>query len=593
MSHEKQLTHPSVSKTCTLICISVMALLTLVPTQSKAQTRPDSRNANGSVTRNLVDTPIGRSRTPMQVLNGDAKLVGRYAPTAKLRLALGLTPPKMAEEETFLKTLQDPKSPNFHKYLTPEQWNARFAPSKEDEQAVADWATAQGLTITKRYPNRLIVDVEATSETIEKAFGVTMNSYQIGSNTEFSNDRDPVIPSQLANVLHSVGGLNSIQRVHAEHEGNIQAISKNYAEGDVVSPLAGAHKDGNKDAFDAAMKISEAKHDPMAKTLKALAQGGSIGSSSSKGSTGVTPDVTSGFIDPTDIYSSYGYDFNALQQQGHCCNPTGAASSTPTTSIAIATAGAFQGSDIAGFQSRYTYLAYYYQPIYIDGTPACCNDETTLDTEWSIATSNNFGSYQNTSEVFVYEGANTLLSTFTDVYNVILSRNETRVFSTSWGCQEFNCTDSGTMDTDHAIFNQMIGQGWTLMAATGDQGSAAGCGNAEAVQYPSSDPDILAVGGTTLSLYSDGSLYSETGWQGSTFSGACASNNGGSTGGCSGKYAAPGYQTNPFCGSSGRSVPDLSLNAGAGQNTYYNGGWVGYGGTSIASPMVAGLLCPG
>ena len=146
------------------------------------------------------------------------------------------------------------------------------------------------------------------------------------------------------------------------------------------------------------------------------------------------------------------------------------------------------------------------------------------------------------------------------------------------------------MSTDHAIFNSMIGQGWTLMAATGDQGAAAGCGDANAIQYPSSDPDIVAVGGTTLSLYSDGSLYSETGWQGSTFSGACSSNNGGSTGGCSGEFAAPGYQTNPFCGSGSRSVPDISLNAGAGQNTYYNGAWYGFGGTSIASPMVAGFF---
>ena len=546
--------------------------------QLPAWAQADLRLPSGSATDhapavvNVKDTALAHAMTPQEVTNGTATLVGRYLPDAKLRVVLGLNPPNMAAEERFLQQLQDKKSPNFHKYLTPEQWNAHFAPTVQQEQAVADWATANGLTITKRYPNRLIVDVEGTSATIEKAFGVQINSYQVGAVTEFSNDRDPVIPANLAGILASVGGLNSIQRAHAPHEGNTREKSVDYSAGPVSTLGESDHRDGNKAAYEAAVKAAAKK------------------AKSSSAKKNLPPPITDGFIDQGDIYSSYGYDFNALQAQGHCCNPFGnAGSSPPQTSIAIATAYAFQGSDITGFQSRYNYLAYFYQPIYIDGTPACCNDETTLDTEWAIATANSFGAYQDTSEVFVYEGANNLLSTFTDVYNTILSRNETRVMTTSWGCQELSCTSSSTMDTDHAIFDSMIGQGWTLMAATGDQGAAAGCGDANAIQYPSSDPDVVAVGGTTLSLYSDGTFFSETGWQGGTSAGSCSSNNGGSTGGCSAKFAAPSWQTSPFCGSGSRSVPDISLNAGAGQNVYFNGAWTAFGGTSISSPMVAGF----
>jgi len=64
----------------------------------------------------------------------------------------------------------------------------------------------------------------------------------------------------------------------------------------------------------------------------------------------------------------------------------------------------------------------------------------------------------------------------------------------------------------------------------------------------------------------------------------------GSGGGCSVKFAAPSWQTSPFCGSGSRSVPDISLNAGAGQNVYFNGGWTAFGGTSIASPQIAGFM---
>ncbi len=561
-----------------LLCTSMLAWGQL-PKISKTggQSSPPSPAATGPEhtqgVANLGDTVPTRSATPKEVKNGTASLIGRYKPDDKLRVVLGLTPPNMAAEQRFLQQLQDKKSPNFHKYLTSKQWNDRFAPTVEQEQAVVDWATSSGLTITQRYPNRLLVDVEGTSATIEKAFGVEMNSYQVGANVEFSNDRDPVIPANLAAILGSVGGLNSIQRAHSAHEGNLREKSVDYSPGPVSALGAAQHRDGNKAAYDAAVKAS-------AKKAK----------SSGIDKDGLTP-ITSGYIDPTDIYSSYGYDYAALQAQGHCCNPLhNAGGSPPTTSIAIATAGEFADTDVQGFQARYSYLAYSYDRVWIDGTPSCCNDETTLDLEWSIATANSFGSYQDTAHVRVYAGANSLLSTFTDIFNQMLTDGNARVMTTSWGCGEIDCASSSTMDTDHAIFDSMIGQGWTLMAASDDQGAAADCGNANRVSYPASDPDVIAVGGTSLAFNSDGTFNSETGWQGGTYAGACSSNNGGSGGGCSVKFAAPSWQTNPFCGSTGRSVPDISLNAGYGQNTFYNGGWSGFGGTSIASPMVAGFI---
>jgi hypothetical protein len=98
---------------------------------------------------------------PRAVQEGTARAVGPYDRKQMLRLAFGLQPPHMAEEEQFLQDLRTPGSPQFMHFLTADQWNARFAPSVEDEQAVADWAKQQGLTITQRYANRLLVDAEA------------------------------------------------------------------------------------------------------------------------------------------------------------------------------------------------------------------------------------------------------------------------------------------------------------------------------------------------------------------------------------------------------------------------------------------------
>lgn len=141
-----------------------------------------------------VKTNTYSVNTPKQVELGTAKLIQPYEPTSKLRLAINIKAPKMAEEEKFLKELQDRNSPNFKKYLTPDQWNARFAPAAADEQAVVDWVNSHGLTVTARYPNRLMVDAEGTVDAIQKAFDIKINRYDVNGEVEFSNDRDPVIP---------------------------------------------------------------------------------------------------------------------------------------------------------------------------------------------------------------------------------------------------------------------------------------------------------------------------------------------------------------------------------------------------------------
>ena len=73
--------------------------------------------------------------------------------------------------------------------------------SAADEQAVVDWATSQGLTVTARYPNRLMVNVEGTVDTIQKAFNVKINRYEVNGEIEFSNDRDPQIPGNLVGII--------------------------------------------------------------------------------------------------------------------------------------------------------------------------------------------------------------------------------------------------------------------------------------------------------------------------------------------------------------------------------------------------------
>jgi subtilase family serine protease len=276
----------------------------------------------------------------------------------------------------------------------------------------------------------------------------------------------------------------------------------------------------------------------------------------------LNPNITNGNLDPVNIFSSQGYDYQALYNLGHCCNPLNlAGGSPPSSSIAIATFGGFDPADIKGFTDQYN-LAYYWVSIGINGTPACpagqaapCpNAETTLDMEWAIATANSFGSGYQTAKVFVYiSGANTTAGQLS-MYNKMLTDGNAKVFSTSWGCAElWSCASVDTTPVD-AVFKEMVGQGWTLIAASGDGGAADDCRpqhhpahHQPAVAHLGRFPrqrSIRAVDGRhfTAAKMPWATLFPNPGWQGGTAAGSCAANNGGSGGGVSRYFDVPKYQ---------------------------------------------------
>jgi len=549
-------------KSCALAALVALLISSFAPKPAISQ-----------VSATLANGP--NIQTPLAVRTGQAVLTQHYDPAKMLRLTIALTPQHPAEQRQLIQALHDKKSPLFHQFLKPEQWDARFAPTVQDEQAVVDWATSVGFTINNRYPDRLLVDVQAPAGVIETALGVKINQYRIGTTTYFSNDRDPSVPDGLKNTVQAILGLDSFLQLRPFH----------------VSSLGKSHVDVPRPDFvpGPSLAVGQAQH--------ANGNRQSLAAARAQHKSGASPDITDGNFDPTDIYSSEAYDWNALQNLGHCCNPDGnPKTSPPEATIAIASFGDLDYSDVAAFQSRYDYLAYNINKRFIDGGYTCNNTfgyddnclEVTLDTEYSIAMSNSFGSYADTAMVWVYEGAN--FGDIYDVYNQMATDNFGRVSSTSWGCEEFACFSGAGMNTIDGIFAKLVSQGWTLIAASGDQGASAGCGDATAVQFPSSDPNMVAAGGTLLSL-STGPLYlSEVGWTGGTFSGACELNDGGSTGGVSGWFGAPSYQQD--FGFNGRAVPDIALNAASFQNMYFaqGGGWLGVGGTSIVAPELAGFF---
>jgi subtilase family serine protease len=138
--------------------------------------------------------------------------VERLAPERRMKLAIGLPLRNQGGLNTLLQQLNDPASPNYHHWLTPEQFTEGFGPSVEDYQAVVAFAKANGLTVTGTHPNRMVLNVEGSVAAIEKTLHVNMHVYQHPreARTFYAPDAEPSL--DLAVPVLGISGLNDYWR---------------------------------------------------------------------------------------------------------------------------------------------------------------------------------------------------------------------------------------------------------------------------------------------------------------------------------------------------------------------------------------------
>lgn len=457
---------------------------------------------------------------------------------------LALTQRHQAALASFISSVSNPASANYHHFLTPSEYAARFGATSASVSAVEHYFSAYGFHIGALSKGRNILHVTGTTSEIARAFDASVETLRVsngGLDAHFTSDA--TLPKALAHDVTAVAGLDSV----APESTSLESVH------------------------------ASAPHVALPQTCPAA------GSSS-----GTTPNSVGGYT---------------VQQQAELygfSNAWAAGDTGVGQTIGVYELATYDASDVATYFSCYG-LSPMVTSINVDGGPTASDnadnapDEATLDVEETAALAPGVG-------IEVYQGTNNN-SGPTDTYSMMASNDTATIITTSWGICEAQ-TD-GAAQAEQTIFQEMAAQGQTVVAAAGDDGSSdcedtSDPTSAAAVDDPASQPYVTGVGGLDVS---DTNPLSETVWNDNCTQSDCGAGGGGQ----SSLWSRPSWQLaagiDPETETM-RMVPDLAVmgDPATGFIQYYtgtgsgfcrhscSGGWGGIGGTSIGAPLVSDLI---
>jgi hypothetical protein len=565
--------------------VSVVAVISMVAqTSGRANRIVPQTGAQATVTMAGSVHPLTRRATDLGAVNPALRM-------ESLTLNTSVGAAEQAELDALLAAQQDAGSGEYHRWLTQEEYGARFGLTEADLGEVTGWLAAEGLTVKGVSRSRNAIYFSGRAAQVELAFGTELHRYQLRGETHFANATQLRVPAAMAGVMLQVGGLNDFRlkpRNHRRHvaeytAGTSQGIMNFLTPGDWatiydVTPIYGAGYTGTG-AYVGVVGQTYAPESDISNFRSAAGLG--------------PAKLIYACIDPV---------------AAHC-----------TGTAAISTVGDLNEADLdiewAGGIAYDATVEYVYAP-YSDVTGSAIDPVTEQ-----------------------YYGVFDALQRAVEDITVAATGRVLPVLSMSYSdCEESFGGYPAYVQWVTSVGEQANAQGQTIVVASGDTGPA-GCDWQDdypanmgvSVGVPVDSPNYTGVGGTTLSgdennpaaywVQTLGTVNSalayipETAWNDTASDEAEGYPRLSATGGgVSLYYAQPTWQTAPanYSGTAGRFVPDVSFAASPNHDGYMtcssandssmtgndcaNGFlssrsyWDVIGGTSAGTPSFAGML---
>ena len=196
------------SRLCGLVPV---VCLTFLSGAAYAQAGSQARTL---VTQSVNDTQLitlrGNTRPEAKPANDRGPVPDSFA-MRHLFLQLKRSPEQQQALEEFLAGLSDRNSPSYHKWITAQEFGARYGLSEEDLAAVTNWLQSYGFSIDVIYPNLVTIGFSGTAAQVARAFHTQIHYLAVHGGRHIANMNNPQIPAALAPVIAGVVSLNDFK----------------------------------------------------------------------------------------------------------------------------------------------------------------------------------------------------------------------------------------------------------------------------------------------------------------------------------------------------------------------------------------------
>lgn len=154
-----------------------------------------------------LHTLAGNTRSQANLLNDRGRVADEF-PMEHMLLQMQRPDEQDQAAKQAIDDLHNPKSPNFHKWLTAAQFGQQFGPAQSDIDTVTGWLQSHGFTVNEVYPSGMQIDFSGTAGQVRTAFHTEIHNLSVNGSAHVANMSDPQIPAALASAVKGLVSLH-------------------------------------------------------------------------------------------------------------------------------------------------------------------------------------------------------------------------------------------------------------------------------------------------------------------------------------------------------------------------------------------------
>jgi subtilase family serine protease len=198
-------------------------------TPESAAAAPQSAAVPARITQAIDETQLARLKGnvhPLARPEFDQGIVPDATPMKRMMLVLQRSPAQEAALRQLMDEQLSKDSPNFHKWLTPQQFGQQFGPADADIQTITDWLTRQGFQQIKVGTGRTAIEFSGNVGQVRNAFHTEIHQFNVNGEARQANLNDPLIPAALAPVVGGVVSLHNFPRKSFKRDAGIHTATR-------------------------------------------------------------------------------------------------------------------------------------------------------------------------------------------------------------------------------------------------------------------------------------------------------------------------------------------------------------------------------